>query len=267
MARMLLSLIVATTVLWSTGCALFSNTNEVIPVQFLASPTGEQRRLVIVLPGRGDNLSIMRRSGIVDAIQRGAPDVDVLLTEMSMRYYVEGRAMERLHKEVVLPAKARYSEIYLAGASLGGMGALLYEREHPGEMTGLILMAPYMGDPAITNEIKAAGGLAQWTAGEPAALLVPNNASREEWRVVRSLLEQPRASSVWLICGQDDRFFADANLVAEALPPSHFIQLAGGHKWTVWSQGAALVFDRIGAAKQGISQKTNERRPQAASVH
>ncbi|MBC7982215.1 MAG: hypothetical protein H7Y02_00015 [Candidatus Obscuribacterales bacterium] len=234
-----------------SACSFFDKTELLIPTELISAPSKEHNRLVLVLPGRGDDLAAMRNSGIAAALQQKVPDTDVLLVEMTLPYYVEGRAMERLHKEIVLPAQQRgYREIYLAGASFGGMGALMYERDHFAELAGIILMAPYMGDPTIVEDIKAAGGLRNWDAGRPEPNLNPINASREEWRVVQSwLTNTERAQHVWLICGREDGFFEAANVVAQALLPSHFIPVDGGHKWTVWSQGAAKAFAMIVANK------------------
>jgi pimeloyl-ACP methyl ester carboxylesterase len=177
------------------------------------------------------------------------PNADVTLVEMTLAYYMEGRAVQRLHDEIVQPAKQQgYREIYLAGASMGGMGVLMYEREYPNEMTGLILMAPYMGDAPLIQEIKAAGGLAQWEAGPVPTELNRNNVPREEWRLAKGWLNQPaRAKNVWLICGQGDRFHAAAGMIAVALPADHYLEPEGGHAWSVWMQGANEVFAKIKA--------------------
>jgi len=57
--------------------------------------------------------------------------------------------------------------------------------------------------------------------------------------LAQSWLSNPqRAERVWLICGESDRFFPAAAILAESLPRENFIAIPGGHKWTVWSQGA-----------------------------
>ena len=154
--------------------------------------------------------------------------------------------MQRLHDQVVEPARQRgYREIYLAGASMGGMGAI-FEREHPGELAGLILMAPYIGEPELVNEIRAAGGLARWNAGPLPTELNRDNVPREEWRALQRWIQSPdRARHVWLVCGTDDGFVGAANVLAELLSPGHYISLGGGHAWTVWVAGAREAFARL----------------------
>jgi hypothetical protein len=73
---------------------------------------------------------------------------------------------------------------------------------------------------------------------------------REEWRLVKSWLDnRDRARSVWLICGREDRFYPAAGMVAAVLPGDRYIVQEGGHRWTVWAEGADQVFKRIAAAR------------------
>ncbi len=65
--------------------------------------------------------------------------------------------------DVVLPARAAgYDTIWLAGTSLGGIGALLYLRDHPDDLAGVLALAPYLGEEGVIREIERAGGPASW---------------------------------------------------------------------------------------------------------
>jgi pimeloyl-ACP methyl ester carboxylesterase len=93
----------------------------------------------------------------------------VILADATFAYYREGNLIERLHDEVVAPAlRAGYRKVWLTGASLGGMGALLYEQQHPGEMAGIVLFAPFLGDRSLLREIDSAGGPRAWNPGRAA---------------------------------------------------------------------------------------------------
>ena len=232
------------------ACAVFERTQAIVPSKNIPAPVGDHHRLVIVLPGRGDKIGEMDRSGIAASIQRSLPDADVQFAEFTLAYYIEGRSAQRLHEQFVQPATQRgYREIYLAGASMGGMGVVMYEREHPGGVAGLILMAPYLGEPPLVQEIRAAGGLLRWNPGPVPATLDRDNVPREEWRTVQAWARNPaRARSVWLICGQGDGFVGAAALLAEQLPADHYITPAGGHAWAVWVSGATEAFARLARA-------------------
>jgi pimeloyl-ACP methyl ester carboxylesterase len=47
----------------------------------------------------------------------------------------------------VLPARsAGYREIWIAGISMGGLGALSYAVKYPGHLDRVLLLAPYLGE-------------------------------------------------------------------------------------------------------------------------
>jgi pimeloyl-ACP methyl ester carboxylesterase len=229
-----------------SGCFGFPRPTDPIPIREVRSSAGDHQRLVIVLPGRGDDLDLLGKSGIATAIQQSMPDADVLLVEATISYYMDGKLVPRLHEQVIRPARERgYREIWLSGASMGGLGVLMYEHEFPGELTGLVLMAPYMGPGSLQKEIRNAGGLAAWDPGPQPPALDRDNVAREQWRVVKSwLTNTSRAQHIWLICGQDDRLRTAAEMIATALPDDHVLRPAGGHRWTVWSSAAGEALMR-----------------------
>jgi len=229
-----------------SGCFSFPPPTDPMPTREVRTQNGTHERLVIVLPGRGDDLGTLEQSGIAQSIQTSLPDADVLLVEATMAYYMDGKFIPRLHEQVIKPARERgYREIWLSGASMGGLGVLMYEHEFPGEVAGLVLMAPYMGPGSLQKEIRKAGGLRQWDPGPKPAALSFENVPREEWRVVKSwATDKQRAQRVFLICGQDDRLREAADIIATALPKDHVLLPAGGHKWTVWSPAAGEAFAR-----------------------
>lgn len=227
-----------------TGCFGFPPPVDPMPVREVRGSSDSHQRLVVVMPGRGDDLATLEKSGIAAAVQQAMPDADVLLVEATISYYMDGKLVERLHDQVMKPARERgYKEIWLTGASMGGLGMLMYEHDHPGELAGLVLMAPYMGPESLQKEIRAAGGLASWDPGPEPPALTRDNMSREQWRVVKSWLSNPqRQRSVWLICGSQDRLRAAADIVATALPADHALRPEGGHRWVVWSPAAGEAF-------------------------
>ncbi|HEX4300678.1 MAG TPA: alpha/beta hydrolase-fold protein [Gammaproteobacteria bacterium] len=229
------------------GCASLRRPDGPIPQKLIPAPRpGASPVLVVVLPGRGDDLDDLAKTGMAETIQKAWPEADVLLAGATLPYYAEGHVQQRLHDEVILPARTRgYRQIWLTGASMGGMGTLLYERAYPRDVTGIVLYAPYMGDPATLAQITAAGGPAHWDPGPKPAALTADNYQLEMWRVVKSWQDPTEAQRVWLVCGDTDRLLEAAKLMAPLLPPEHFIEVKGGHDWPMWDAGAAQVIPQI----------------------
>lgn len=185
--------------------------------------------LLILLPGRGDRGRDFRAHGFLD-IGRGR-GFDVLAADAHFGYYMARSIVERLHADIVQPARTRgYERIWLLGISAGGLGAILYADTHPAMVDGLILLAPYPGDEALVDDIAAAGGLASWDgAGEAGAAF-----QRKGWRWLQRATEPPDAPPIVLGYGRDDRFARANGLIAERLPPARVFTADGGHRWPVW---------------------------------
>lgn len=253
--RFPLTVVALVMMLTLSGCLPTRNTDKAISTRLITAkllPAGEPaKRLVVVLPGRADDLDALNRSGMTEAIHATWPDADVLLAEVTLSYYMQGNAPERLHAEVIAPARerGRYREVWLAGASMGGMGVLMYDRLHPGEMGGLVLLAPYLGDAKQLREIGDAGGVAQWDAGPP-QVADADNWQHELWRHIQRLSRNPEeASRVWLAYGDSDRLRKSMPLLIPALSQDQVLVREGGHTWTVWSPAIGEVLRKADAKR------------------
>jgi enterochelin esterase-like enzyme len=244
MSRLVVVLIVAAGL---AGCFSFGNAKA--PIGTILVPAiapGPGSEVVIVLPGVGSNAQDLKDHGVDVAIHKSWPQADVLLTSATLAYYVKGVLVPRLEEDVIAPARGRYSKIWLAGASVGGMGVLLHEREHPRELAGLILFAPWLGDPDMVAEIRAAGGVGAWDPGPRPEKIDGDNYQREMWRVVKDWSANPAAArNVWLVCGKEDRLLEANRFLAAALPASNYLEVDGGHTWEAWITSAELVIARI----------------------
>lgn len=234
------------------ACAPRGDIRQPLPTRLVAAPQpGAERSLVVVLPGYADSVEDLAAFGIAEAIQAGWPEADVMLTGAAIGYYRAGQMPARVHDEVIAPARADgYREIWLVGASMGGMGVVLYERAHPGELDGLVLFAPFVGRGGLLREIGEAGGARAWDPGPAPPAMDASNFQREMWRDIRTWPDTPgRAQRVWLAWGEEDRLRRAVPLFAPLLEPSQMLERPGGHTWSVWSPAATEIFTRVRAAR------------------
>lgn len=235
----------ALVVLLLFGCAAGGDVTRPIPISMVAAPQ-PATRLVVVLPGRGDSLDGLVDTGVAEVIQQQWPDADVLLTGLTMPFYTARDAEQRLHDEVITPRRQSHDgEIWLLGVSLGGMGALMYDRRYPGEIDGMILLSPFLGRARIHREIRAAGGLASWQA-DPVQAMGPDSFESELWRYLQGWTARPqRTRTVWVAYGANEPFRKPIALMAPLLPAGHAIELPGRHNWKLWLPATRAVLESV----------------------
>jgi pimeloyl-ACP methyl ester carboxylesterase len=244
--------VLAATALLLAGCYPVRNTSRPPAVRLLAAPRPAQR-VVIVLPGIADNLASLEAGGIGRAVRGAWPDADVVLVEMTIGYYKDGRAMPDLHQIIRSARERGYRKVWLVGASLGGMGAILYDTTFPCDVDGIVLLAPFLGDRRTLDEVRNAGGLGRWVA-PPAATPGPGNWQLQIWRRAKVWSSHPPGDArVWLAYGDRDKFAPNMSLLSSAVPADHVITAPGVHEWTSWTPMASKVFAAIDLEKSSMA--------------
>jgi pimeloyl-ACP methyl ester carboxylesterase len=185
---------------------------------------------MIWLPGAYHAARDFLKAGFPEAVLARHLPVDLNFVDLQLRYLGDAAAQQQLRTEVVLPARKLGVSVWLAGISLGGFIALDYAATFAGELAGVCLLAPYLGNRMLTAEIAAAPGLDAWAPGE----LAEADAERRIWRYVKTRAAD--SPPLYLGFGHDDRFAAAHELLAAVLPPAAVDVIAGGHEWPTWTR-------------------------------
>lgn len=189
------------------------------------------RVLIVFLPGSADLPEDLVAQGFVDQVRQRRINADVALPAAHARYYTSGSFEQRLREDVIDPALAHgYREIWLAGISLGGFGALMYARRYPEVVDGLIVLAPFIASNPVLDEVTSAGGLSTWS--------VP--VEQDDWQ--RGLLgwlkgyAEPGTARPPLLIGYgtQDGFDQMREVFGDILPPRQLQSAPGGHDWAPW---------------------------------
>ena len=197
-----------------------------------ADPARRADTLIVLLPGAYDTPQDFIEQGFVNALRVRRLPVDLLLVDAHTGYYTAQQIVERLHSEVIAPARAQgYARVWLGGISLGGYGSLLFAREHAKMIDGLFTMAPFLGRRDLPAAIVRAGGLAAWNGQLPDA----DAHDLELWRWLRGYVSSPQdRPPLYLGYGDTDRFALSHRLLAAVLPPERVLVTPGGHEWAPW---------------------------------
>ena len=235
----------------ASACSVVGTPKDPVPTVKVPG-TEPGTALVVVLPGFIYDADDLRDEGVADAIHRGWPAADVMLVGATYPYYRTGTLVPQLHENVITPARAQgYREIWLAGGSMGGMGVLLYEWAHPGELTGLVLMSPFLGSDDLLDDIREVG-LGNWNPGPLAPRVDGDNYQRHVWNMIKDWRARPElARRAWLVCGTEDSLFPDVQVLAPEIPASQYVAAPGGHNWEFWLPQAEATFRRIAAQRRG----------------
>lgn len=194
---------------------------------FCASGAGKAPTQMIWLPGAYHSAQDFVTEGFARAaVQRRIP-LDLRFVDLEMQHLDDRDVFQRLRSELVLPARDSGAAVWLAGISLGGLVALDYASAHVGELDGLCLLAPYLGNRMLINEIAAASGLSGWQPGE----FAESDTERRIWRYIKTGVD---SRPLFLGYGKSDRFSAAHDMLAAALPAEWVEVVAGGHQWGTW---------------------------------
>lgn len=220
-----------------SGCAQLVPRKPVAPVEvdWLVGDGrgGEGRRLIVFLPGRWSGVGEFGREGFGEMVERLAPETDAVAVDLHLGYYRDRSAVVRLRSDVVVPARrAGYEGICFVGTSLGGLGSLLYGLEDGGGVERFVLLAPFLGEEEIVNEIEQAGGLRVWEPGVTGV----EDYQRKLWSGLKDVVLGRRGEfpEMWLGYGEGDRLARSNGLLAREVLEGRAVTVGGGHDWEAW---------------------------------
>jgi pimeloyl-ACP methyl ester carboxylesterase len=186
---------------------------------------------IVLLPGAWESGDGFARAGFHDAVRERGLAIELEYCELELAHVTDRSMLDRLCRGPIAAARAAGCEVvWLAGVSLGGFMALVIAEQHPLELNGVCLIAPYLGSRTITREISLAGGVAGWSPGEVAA----DDEDRRIWRFIKS--RRGTRPGLYLGYGRDDRFADSQRLLAMALPSESVDVVSGAHDWLAWRQ-------------------------------
>ncbi|MBN2382229.1 alpha/beta hydrolase [bacterium] len=225
-------LLIVTVSILVSSCAYVFKQSEPIPCVYHRLPVAARPdTLIVLLPGIFSGPSYFVHKGIIATLQASVC-ADIVAVDAHSGYYQDQTLVSRLWLDIISPARKQgYDQVWLIGFSLGGLGALIFAREMPEVIDGIIALSPYLGDNNLRREIQQAGGLAAWQPD----LSVASDRYRQVllWLQQQGHGTQP-GPALYLGYGLDDRMAPLLGLVSQVLPSDHVVTLPGGHYWRTW---------------------------------
>lgn len=226
-SRFFLLIILLCLLQFASSC---SHRKPIIPLNLQWGSNQKQSdTLIIFLPGVRDNKQAFVEKGLFSRLQQSGMAVDMVAADLHLAYLENNTSVQRLYEDIIIPAQSNgYKNIWLVGISLGGLNALLYLKNRPADICGLVLLSPYLGEEKISNEIDLAGGITNWRPVNTDML----NDEETLWL----WLKTARLDNVYLGTGSEDRFISLHKQLAHMLPTENTHIINGEHRWPVWQQ-------------------------------
>ncbi|MEE9493341.1 MAG: alpha/beta fold hydrolase [Gammaproteobacteria bacterium] len=207
------------------------------------SSLARSAELIILLPGIHDKPEDFIEKHFISAARKAGVQADFLTVDSHVGYFEDRSIVQRLHTDIILPAKkAGYQKIWLAGISLGGFGALLYATKHAQEIDGVIMLSPYPGTEESIADIQQQGGLQNWQPGSD-----PGPEQRL-WAWIKKYAasrngSRNRKPEMYLAYGLQDKYKEGHQVLSAVLGVKYVFPTPGGHNWKTWRKLWQTILD------------------------
>ncbi len=222
-----------------SGCYFSRSPSRPVPaLEFRRSTAGRARCLIVMIPGFLDGPDTYLDHGFPHDIVQSGAECDSVAVDLHYRYYGNTGLGQLMYEDILSPASARgYQEIWLVGISMGGLGSLLTAEAHPELISGIILLAPFVGEESVVRQIEAAGGARAWhpPEGIDSQPWTQENYTTHLWAWLRGYSTDPdEMPPLYIGWGDDDRLGPADRMLADMQPEDHVATHPGDHGWSTW---------------------------------
>ena len=209
------------------SCSMIFKVNE--PIELLWDKADKKTdRLIIFLPGIFDSVNKFKNEYFFSEARDAGITADMVAANTNVGHLAEGVLIKRLEKDVFEYIKNDgYKNIWIVGVSIGGLSTLTYYKDHEKALCGVVVLAPYLADDYLTEEIKKVGGVKNWL---PIGRMKDSVDERieEMWLWTKSKKD---FSNIFLGYGEQDQFISGSEFLAGFLEEENIITVEGGHDW------------------------------------
>ncbi len=189
--------------------------------------------LVVMFPGINSPGTDFTDHNFVQMFQQQYSSVDIILADTRFAYVAAGNIAERIQNEIIAPAiRQGYENIWLVGVSLGGLNSIIYEKTFAGNIKGIVLIAPYLGEKHDIEGLLLNKQPLVWSEKHEKSI----NKTVRLWRYLIAETRSKEHPKLFLAYGDSDRFNDTHRLLASLLNQGHVFTKQGGHNWIVWKK-------------------------------
>lgn len=221
-------------------CSILFDVDE--PVDLLWDKTGKKTdRLIIFLPGLYDSASKFKDENFFNIARKADIKADLVALNINVIHLARNMMIKRIETDLFQYKEENgYKNIWIVGVSLGGLNTLLFYQKYEKDICGVILLAPYLADDTLVEEINEADGVINWQAQN----LEKDDIVDERIEKLWSWLKQKSDfSKIYLGYGKQDSFIDSSLILKSLLNNKNVTAIKGGHDWetgqSIWQQQLA----------------------------
>ena len=202
-------------------------------------------KLIIFIPGVYDSVDKFKKEFFFSDAREAGIKADIVAININAGHLAEKVMIPRIRKDIFrLIRNDGYKNIWIVGVSIGGLSSLVYLHHHEKDLCGVVVLAPYLADDRLIEEVRKFGGIKKWV---PAAEKIKDSIDDQINSLWRWLTTKNDFSNIYLGYGKQDRYLVGSHLLETFLEPSHVISLDGEHDWVT---GRKLWNEQLNTRKE-----------------
>lgn len=210
------------------SCSMIFKVNE--PIDLLWDKTGDKTEsLIIFLPGLFDSADKFKKESFFSIAREEGIKADMVAANTNIGHLGERVLIKRIEEDVFKHIESvGYKNIWMVGVSIGGLSSLVYFQKHEKDFCGLVVLAPFLADDDLLEEIKKKGGVRKWL---PEAGKLKDSVDEQMESIWLWLGAKKDTSNIYLGYGKHDRYIAGSRLLEGLLEKNNVIKVKGKHDW------------------------------------
>ena len=195
-------------------------------------------KLIIFIPGIYDAVDKFEKEHFFSDAREAGIKADLVSINLNAGHLAERVMIPRIQEDVFrLIQNDGYKNIWMVGVSIGGLSSLVYLQHQEKDLCGVVVLAPFLADDRLIEEVKKYGGIEKWA---PEVEEIKNSIDDQINSLWVWLTSKNDFSNIYLGYGKQDRLIAGSHLLETFLEPSHVIRVNGKHDWVtgrkIWQE-------------------------------
>lgn len=199
----------------------------------------KSENVIVFLPGLYDSADIFVEKSFFTMARKEGIKADMVAASIDVEHLLQNKMLLRIKRDIIAQVKA-YKNIWFVGVSLGGLNSLLFYKNNEEAICGLVILAPYLGNDDLTEELKTAGKIKNWRPRFDKNKEAIDNRIDRLWLWFKTQSTKGQLDNIYLGYGRKDKYVESIKILETLLPDKNITVVEGKHNWEagqkIWQQ-------------------------------